>query len=216
LVEIFPGLRAIRIADADGLDTEVYILDCKEGLILIDVGFTPKCHRNIQSELDSMNKKWSDIMMVIITHADGDHINNLPKVMGLTKAEILIGKGDELALQERTGISADVMLETGDMISVCGNIESIRVPGHRDGNLSLFLHKYRTMIAGDTIFGDDADYPHIYPPPEKYSSNVEDARNNLKILMDYDFDALLMSHGRNILSGAKEIVKEMLMRENIL
>jgi glyoxylase-like metal-dependent hydrolase (beta-lactamase superfamily II) len=216
LVEIFPSIRAIRVADADGLDTEVYILDCEEGLILIDVGFTPTCHKNIQSELDSMNTKWSDIKMVIITHADGDHINNLPQVMELTKAEILIGKGDELALEERTGIRADVMLETGDVIGVCGNIESIRVPGHRDGNLSLFLHKYRTLIAGDTIFGDDTDVPHIYPPPEKYSSNVEDARNNLKILMNYDFDALLLSHGRNILSGAKEIVKEMLIRENIL
>jgi glyoxylase-like metal-dependent hydrolase (beta-lactamase superfamily II) len=204
LVEIFPSIRAIRVADADGLDTEVYILDCEEGLILIDVGFTPTCHKNIQYELISMNTKWSDIKMVIITHADGDHINNLPQVMELTKAEILIGKGDEYALEERTGIRADVMLETGDVIGVCGNIESIRVPGHRDGNLSLFLHKYRTLIAGDTIFGDDTDVPHIYPPPEKYSSNVEDARNNLKILMNYDFDALLLSHGRNII------------RENIL
>ena len=64
LVEVFPGLRAVRIADADGLDTEVYILECDGGLILVDVGFTPECHRNIQVELDIMGKKWEDIKMI--------------------------------------------------------------------------------------------------------------------------------------------------------
>ena len=98
MVEVLPGLRNIRIADADGLDTEVYILECDKGLILVDVGFTPQCHENIQAELDSMGKTWSDITMIIITHAHGDHINNLAQVRELTDAEIMIGKGDEKKL----------------------------------------------------------------------------------------------------------------------
>jgi glyoxylase-like metal-dependent hydrolase (beta-lactamase superfamily II) len=194
----------------------VYLLECKDGLVLIDVGFTPLCQRNILSELDSMNNTWSDISKIILTHADYDHIDNLPQVVELTNAEILIGKGDEIALLERTGLSADVILESGDLVDDCGIIESVHVPGHREGNLSLFLHRYRTLIAGDTIFGDDTDHPFIYPPPAKFSRNVMDARTNLKILMDYDFDALLLSHGRNILSDAKELLREMLIRENIL
>ncbi len=52
------GLRAVDIAKADGLDTEVYILERDGGLILVDVGFTPQCHESIQAELDEMEKNW--------------------------------------------------------------------------------------------------------------------------------------------------------------
>ena len=204
LVEIFPGLRAVRIADADGLDTEVYFLECEGGLILVDVGFTPLCHQNIETELESMGKQWDDIKMIIITHAHGDHINNLPQVRELTGAEIVIGDGDEAALEERTGIPADVLLDTGDIIGACGNIEIIKVPGHSDGNLCLLLHKYKALIAGDTIFGDSEGT--LEAPPEKYCSDVVMAAKNLSMLEGYDFDALLLSHGKNTLTGAKEKV----------
>ena len=204
LVEVFPGLRAIRIADADGLDTEVYILECEGGLILVDVGFTPECYSNIQAELDFMRKKWDDIKMIIITHAHGDHINNLPQIKELSGAEVVIGDGDEVVLEERTGVPADVWLDTGDVIGACGNIEIIKVPGHSDGNLCLLLHKYKALIAGDTIFGDSEGT--LEAPPEKYCSDVEAAAKNLMMLADYDFDALLLSHGKNTLFGAKEKV----------
>lgn len=208
MVEVFPGLRAVRIADADGLDTEVYILECEGGLILVDVGFTPECHTNIQAELDEMGNTWTDIKMIIITHAHGDHINNLPQVKELTDAEVVIGEGDEEKLEERTGIPADVWLDTGDIIGACGNIEFIRVPGHSDGNLSLYLHKYKAILAGDTIFGDSDG--NLESPPEKYCNDVVAAAKNLNILADYDFDALLLSHGKNTLKGAKEKVLKLI------
>ena len=208
MVEVFPGLRAVRIADADGLDTEVYILECDGGLILIDVGFTPECHVNIQAELDKMSKTWGDIKMIIITHAHGDHINNLPQVKELTGSEVICGDGDEEVLKERTGIPANFWLDTGDTLGACGGIVFIKVPGHSDGNLSLYLPKYKAIIAGDTIFGDSDG--NLEAPPEKYCKDVEAAAKNLKILADYDFDALLLSHGKNTLSGAKERVLKLI------
>jgi glyoxylase-like metal-dependent hydrolase (beta-lactamase superfamily II) len=208
LVEVLPGIHQIRIAYADGLDTEVYILECDEGLVLVDVGFTTKCFENLQSEMNAMDKKWMDIKTIIITHAHGDHINNLPQLKELTNAEIVIGYGDEALLKERTGIPADIVLDTGDIIGICGNIEIIRIPGHSDGNLSLFLHKYKALIAGDTIFGDSAG--ELEAPPEKYCKNFEQARKNLFILTEYDFDSLLLSHGRNTIGGAKEKVLKLI------
>jgi glyoxylase-like metal-dependent hydrolase (beta-lactamase superfamily II) len=195
MVEVFRGLYMVRIADADGFDTEVYILECGDKLVLVDAGFTPECHVNIQNELDAMGKTWKNIKMVIITHAHGDHINNLPQVKELTNAEVLIGKGDEDALEERTGVRADKVLDTGNIVGVCGGIEAIRVPGHSDGNLSLYLHKYRVLIAGDTIFGDSEG--SLEAPPEKYCNDVDAAAKNLRSLADYDFDAILLSHGKN-------------------
>ena len=207
-MEVLEGLRTVQIEYADGLDTEVYILECEGGLILVDVGFTPLCHEKIQKELDSMSSKWDDIKMIIITHAHGDHINNLAQVRELTNAEVVIGDGDEDALEERTGIKAEIVLGQGDMIGACGNIEIIHVPGHSPGNLCLYMPKYRAIIAGDTIFGDSEG--NLEAPPEKYCTDVDLAAKNLHILADYDFDALLLSHGKNTYERAKEKVLKLI------
>ncbi len=207
-MEVLEGLRTVQIEYADGLDTEVYILECEGGLILIDVGFTPLCHENIQAELDSMGSKWDDIKMIIITHAHGDHINNLAQVKKLTHAEVVIGEGDETALENRTGIKANIVLGQGDVIGACGNIEIIHVPGHSPGNLSLYLHRHRAILAGDTIFGDSEGT--LEAPPEKYCTDVDQAAKNLVILAEYDFDALLLSHGKNTYEGAKEKVMKLI------
>ena len=61
------------------------------------------------------------------------------------------------------------------------------------------------MIAGDTVFGDEEG--NLEAPPERYCLDVEQAAREIKRLMDYDFDALLITHGKNTLRGAKEKVK---------
>jgi glyoxylase-like metal-dependent hydrolase (beta-lactamase superfamily II) len=202
--EVLEGLRTVQVAKADGLDTEVYILECDGGLILVDVGFTPECLANIQAELEFMGRDWSDIKMIIITHAHGDHMDNLPQVKALTDAEVIIGYGDGEALLKETGVKPDVELEHGDLIGACGGVEIVHVPGHSNGNLCLYLRKHKAIIAGDTIFGDSEG--NLEAPPEKYCSDVKMAWSNLKILADYDFNALLLSHGRNTYSSAKEKV----------
>ena len=207
-MEVLEGLRAVQIEYADGLDTEVYILECEDGLILVDVGFTPLCHENIQKELDIMGAKWDDIKMIIITHAHGDHINNLAQVLELTDAEVVIGDGDEDALETRTGVRPKIILGQGDVIGSCGNIEIIHVPGHSPGNLCLYMHRHKAIIAGDTIFGDSDGT--LEAPPEKYCTDVDMAAKNLSILAQYDFDALLLSHGKNTYEGAKEKVLKLI------
>ena len=207
-MEVLEGLRAVQIEYADGLDTEVYILECEGVLILVDVGFTPLCHGNIQKELDSMGAKWDDIKMIIITHAHGDHINNLAQVLELTDAEVVIGDGDEDALETRTGVRPEIILGQGDVICACGNIEIIHDPGHSPGNLCLYMHRHKAIIAGDTIFGDSDGT--LEAPPEKYCTDVDMAAKNLSILAQYDFDALLLSHGKNTYEGAKEKVLKLI------
>jgi glyoxylase-like metal-dependent hydrolase (beta-lactamase superfamily II) len=202
------GVRAVQVAKADGLDTEVYLLECEDELILVDVGFTSQCMSNIHRELSEMVKSWSDIKMIIITHAHGDHINNLPQVKDRTDAEVVIGVGDEGALFEQTGVKADVSLEQGDVIGACGNIEILHIPGHSKGNIALYLQKYKTIIAGDTIFGDSEG--NLEAPPEKYCEDVELATKNLHILKGYDFDKLLLSHGKNTMINAKEKVMKLI------
>ena len=213
LTEIIDGLRTVRIADADRLYTEVYLLDCEDRLVLVDVGETPLCHNNIEAELNKMGKTWKDITDIIITHAHGDHIGNLPQVKKLTDAKVFIGKGDERRLKERTGVGADFVMSHKDIIDACGGIEFVHVPGHSDGNLCLYIKAYKAIIAGDTIFSDEKVPRYLYIP-EKYASDHQKAVENLKILLDYDFDVLLMTHGLNIMENAKQSVKDLIANPN--
>jgi len=202
-------VRSIEIAKADDLSTEVYLLECDGGLILIDVGFTPLCINNIGDELVEMGKTWEDIKLILITHAHGDHIENLPRVLKLIgNPEVMLGASDIDSLKEQTGVKADMGLEHGDLISACGGIEVVAVPGHSDGNLSFYLRDEKTMIVGDTIFGDDDG--NLYPPPEKYSKDAGLAAREIRKFLAYDFDKLLLSHGKNILKNAKDKVEELI------
>jgi glyoxylase-like metal-dependent hydrolase (beta-lactamase superfamily II) len=207
MVEVLKGVRAVEVAKADGLDTEVYILECEGGLILIDVGFTPTCKDNIKAELDGMGRDWEDVKLTLITHAHGDHIDNLGEVKELTGAEVMLGEGDIDSLKEQTGVDADMGLEDGDVIDACGGIEVIHVPRHSKGNLCFYLRRHRLIIAGDTIFGDR--HRNLYAPPEKYCEDVELAAKGIKKLLNYDFNKLLLSHGKNLMRGAKKRVEDL-------
>ncbi len=208
MTKITERIRGVAVSLADGLSTMVYILKCEGGLILIDVGFTPLCIENIDAELRDMGEKWDSIKLILITHAHGDHIENLQKVLELTgHPEVMLGAGDMDALKEQTGVEADMGLEQGDIIDACGGIEIINVPGHSEGNLTYYIREEKAMIVGDTIFGDDDG--NLYTPPAKYSDDAEMAKREIKKLLDYDFDKLLLAHGKNILRNAKEEVEKL-------
>jgi glyoxylase-like metal-dependent hydrolase (beta-lactamase superfamily II) len=208
MAKITERIRGVAVSPIDGLSTMVYILRCEGGLILIDVGFTPLCIASIEGELHDISEKWDSIKLILITHAHGDHIENLQKVLELTgHPEVMLGTGDMEALKEQTGVEADMGLEQGDLISACGGIEIISVPGHSEGNLTYYLQEEKAMIVGDTIFGDDNG--NLSTPPAKYSNDAEMAKRGIRKLLGYDFDKLLLAHGKNILRNAKEEVEKL-------
>jgi glyoxylase-like metal-dependent hydrolase (beta-lactamase superfamily II) len=204
MVEVIEGLRAVEQSPADGLVLEGYILDCGENLVLVDTGFTPQDVDIYQNELRSMGRKWSDIDIILITHAHGDHIANLPLIKQKTRAKVMAGSGDADRIKERTGVDVDRRLLHGDVVEACGGIEAINVPGHSEGNLCFYLRSKRAMIAGDAIFGDAEG--NLYAPFEKYCQDAEMAAREIARLLDYDFNTLLLSHGKNLMNDAKNMV----------
>ncbi len=177
----------------------------------MDVGFTEGCFRNIQKELASISKTWSDIKLVLITHAHSDHIDNLKKVLTAAEnPEVMIGELDAESLRSQTGVEADMTLEGGDVINACGGIEAISVPGHSPGNLCFYLREEKLMIAGDTIMVDECGV--LIPPPSRYCEDSDLAKKSLNILLVYDFDKILLSHGEPILIDAKRSIENLVKR----
>jgi glyoxylase-like metal-dependent hydrolase (beta-lactamase superfamily II) len=63
------------------------------------------------------------------------------------------------------------------------------------------------MIAGDTIFGDPQG--GLIPPPEKYCLNVKQATQMIRRLLDYDFEYLLITHGKDVMGDARKRVQRL-------
>ncbi len=205
-MEVLEGIHSIDHSEEKNHSLETWVLNCKEGVVLIDGGMTPQAVENIAAELETMKKNWKDVKLVLVTHKHGDHVKNLPKIKELTRAPIKAQKLEAPLIEKAVGVKVEG-LEDGEVIPFCGGIEVIWVPGHSEGNSCYYLRKQKTMIAGDTIFGDENC--NILPPPEKYCLDVKEATKELERLLKYDFDYFLYTHGKDIMGGAKAKVKEL-------
>jgi glyoxylase-like metal-dependent hydrolase (beta-lactamase superfamily II) len=206
MVEVLKGVHSIDFSGLGGLGLECWLLNCPEGLVLVDGGMRENHLEIIESELGSIGKKWSDIGLVLITHKHGDHTANLGKIKELTGAPIKAHKGDASDIADSRGIPVD-SLEHGQVIQYCGGIEVIHVPGHSDGNVCYYLHATKAILAGDTVFGDSEG--NLESPPERYCKDVDMAKEGIKKLLDYDFEAILLTHGKNSMENAKEKIKRL-------
>jgi hydroxyacylglutathione hydrolase len=206
MVEVLKGVHTIDLSEAGRLSLECYLLDCPEGVVLVDTGMQESAVDKIGAELKSMGRSWRDIEAVLITHKHGDHIRNLPRVKELTGAEVMAHRGDAENIEGSTKVEVKG-LEHGDRLPYCGGIEVIHVPGHSAGNCCYYLPGKKLVIAGDTVFGDEEG--NLEAPPERYCLDVEQASREIRRLMDYDFDSLLITHGKNTMKGAKEKIDKL-------
>jgi len=206
MVEVLEGVHAIDLSEAGRLSLEVWILNCDEGTVLIDAGMAPTAIDKIEAELKTIGKTWSDVKACLITHKHGDHVRNLAKVKELSGAEVMSHEGDAADIEKATGVKVKG-LKDREKLPYCGGIEVVSVPGHSLGNCCYYLSKKKVMIAGDTVFGDDAG--NISAPPERYCLDVKQAERGIKRLLDYDFDVLLITHGKDTMKDAKSKVKEL-------
>ncbi|MCX6649734.1 MAG: MBL fold metallo-hydrolase [Candidatus Bathyarchaeota archaeon] len=208
-MEPLKGVHSIDNSEKKDHGMECWALDCVEGVVLIDGGMIPQHVDNIAAELKTMKKGWSDVKLILATHKHGDHTKNLPKLKELTGATIKAHKLEAPLIEKAVGVEVEG-LEDGEVIPLCGGIDVIWVPGHSEGNTSYYLRKQKAIIAGDTIFGDPDG--NLTAPPEKYCLDAKRAAKEIERLLNYDFDNLLYAHGKDIIGGAKQKVKELVER----
>jgi len=144
--------------------------------------------------------------VVLITHKHGDHIKNLPKIKELTKAPVKAQKFEAPLIRNAVGVEVEG-LEDKEEVEMCGGIEVVHVPGHSEGNCCYYLRRHRAMIAGDTIFGDTDG--NLFNPPERYCLDAKQAAHEIRRLLKYDFDYLLITHGKDVMKKAKKMVRKL-------
>jgi metallo-beta-lactamase class B len=191
-------------------DLGCYLITTTKGNILINTG-TASSAEQIKNNIETLGFKYSDIKILLITHAHFDHVGALAEIKKQTNAKLMVDEKDAEVLAgggstdyelgkygtSFTPVKADVLLHDGDTVKL-GDIKLVLLhhPGHTKGACSwLFTvqdeqRSYRVLIANmpsiitDRRFADITDYPNI----------AQDYAYTLQAMKNIQFDIWLASH----------------------
>jgi glyoxylase-like metal-dependent hydrolase (beta-lactamase superfamily II) len=72
----------------------------------------------------------------------------------------------------------------------------------------LYLHEFKTLISGDALFLQDGELVISLP---MFTFDMEQAKQSVKKLLDYDINKVLCYHGGVYEGNIKEALKRILM-----
>jgi glyoxylase-like metal-dependent hydrolase (beta-lactamase superfamily II) len=103
-------------------------------------------------------------------------------------------------------VEVDGILEDGDVIDVCGGIEVVATPGHLPGHISLYLHDFKTMIAGDALIVADGK---LYRANPRFTLDKDEAYTSARRFINFAIDTLICYHGGPISENIKESLENL-------
>lgn len=171
------------------MDNNVYILidpDSKES-ILFDA---PTEAGKILEEL-----KGTQVKYILMTHADGDHVQALQKIRSATGAPV----GIHPAERDRLPAPPDFDLADGQAYRIgTSEIRSMHTPGHSPGGMSFVIDDI--LIAGDTLFPGGPG--NTQRPDGDFQQIIGSIRNKLMTLPDET--RVFPGHGKATTIGAEK------------
>jgi metallo-beta-lactamase class B len=191
-------------------DLACYLITTPNGHILINTGLAESVAL-IQSNVKSLGFKFSDIKILLATHAHFDHVAGMAEIKELTGARMMIHEKDAEALADGGNsdfifggkgstfkpVKADSLLHNNDTVRL-GEMQIVVLnhPGHTQGANSFVFDvrddnkTYRVLIANMPTMQDQTNLKGTtaYPDIAKDYAYTFDALKKLK------FDIWLSSH----------------------
>lgn len=188
-------------------DLACYLITTPKGHVLINTG-APGSAPMIRSHVEALGFKFSDIKILLATHAHSDHVGAMAEVKKITGAKMMINERDATVLEdggksdyvlggnpafEFEPVKADSLLHDQDVIAL-GDMRIVMLhhPGHTKGASSFLftVDGKRVLIANMPSILDDTKLSGMpgYPDVGKDYAYTLDAMKKL------DFDIWLSSH----------------------
>lgn len=191
-------------------DLASYLISTTKGLILINTG-VPGSDTMIRRHIESLGFKFSDIKILLATHAHFDHVGAMAAIKQATGAKLMIQKKDAPLLADGGNsdvilgghgpmfppVKADRLLEDRDLIEL-GDMQIMLLhhPGHTKGASSFLFsvkdenREYRVFIANmPSILGGTK-----FPSTRGYPTVGKDYAYTLNAMPKVKFDIWLASH----------------------
>jgi len=223
-MEIIPGIHRI-----DGVrGANAYLVIGEDETLVIDTGM-PGNAKKIAAYMKELGKYISDIKLIILTHADIDHIGSAAELKRMTGARLAIHADDAAILRGKQSfktirgplgfifklamrliryrpLEPDIILGADSVIK---GFKIIHVPGHTNGSICVYKPG-KVIFVGDALRSDSKGNPK--PPSRLASLDKAKARASLMKISALDFETLLPGHGAPVISNASQKVKNMVAR----
>jgi metallo-beta-lactamase class B len=208
--EAFPAHRVIgNIYYVGSKALACYLIETPEGHIVINTGFEETVPL-IRASIESLGFKFSDVKILLASHAHSDHVAGHAAFQELTGAKVFAMRGDDAVMSSGGGgqylyadsrwptCKIDRVLKDGDEVKLGGvTLVAHSTPGHTRGcttwtwQVSDGDKKYNVVVIGSPNVNpgyrlvDNKDYPEI----------AEDFAKTFQVLKKLPCDIFLGAHG---------------------
>jgi metallo-beta-lactamase class B len=191
-------------------DLTSYLLTTPKGHILINTGL-PGSDSLIRKHVEALGFKFSDIKILLATHAHFDHVGAMAAIKRETGARLMIEEKDAPVMADGGAsdfdmgghgpmfepVKVDRMLHDKDIVSLGGTrITVLHHPGHTKGACSLDVtvkdetRSYRVLIVNMPSILSETKFPSMATYPEV----GRDYAYTLSAMPRMQFDIWLSSH----------------------
>ncbi len=199
--EIIPGIYTWSwLSPRHGYDFNGYVFNSAEGLIVIDPAIMQDKDMGELRNLGTPSH-------IILTNKD--HERTAYEIRDRFGAKIYVNKEDAPLLKQ----SAEHKFDAGDILP--GNLRAIKVPNNKSpGETALLLLRGKGILfIGDAVIGWPVGEFSLLPA-DKYVDPLS-AKRSIKVLLEHEFDTVLVGDGESVLKRGKEAIIRFLGREDV-
>jgi glyoxylase-like metal-dependent hydrolase (beta-lactamase superfamily II) len=219
-MEVLPGVHWV-----EGIrGGNVFLLEEPQSLTLVDAGL-PGSHDRILRFIQSLGRESKDLKAVVITHGHIDHLGSAAALRRRTGAQVWAhaaevtrdAEGNPLVTQwSNPGplrrwlsprLTADRLLEDGEVLPVLGGLQVLHTPGHTPGSICLLLERHQALFTGDMLLSNGQRLSRSFFFP---GANPQDYWQSLRRLAALEFQAVLTGHGPPCLQEGPQRLRTLL------
>jgi len=207
-MEIRPNVHLIK-----GRASNFYLCIDQDGLTLIDAGM-PKEQQRLFDLLDELGFQPQQLLRILITHADLDHVGSLAAIQSATGATVYAGEKTAQLLQ--TGKSPDHLprlmqwiantffkykpvpqsslkiFHDGDELPGLTGLAALATPGHTRDHFSFYNAEEGVLFAGDALRTEDGV---LQRSPKRITADEEAANISAIKLIELTPATFACGHG---------------------
>jgi len=182
----------IPLAEGKSLSRFVHMLVVdREQTLLIDAGVT-QSHVLIEKKLHQLGKDWSQLSMLLLSHAHPDHFGGAPEILkrsgcslGIHSRELDWIECPQHQFEERPvpgffsliegEVQAELMLDYGKSNNLPGGCEPVEAPGHSPGHMHFRFPQQGVLFSADSLLqpGGYTGIPSLFYIGENAQSAVK-------------------------------------------